>query len=122
MKTNQTRTKQFGSSIVILALLPLFLPHNASSQTSYTITDLGTLGGTLSEADTVNQRGAVAGISTLSGDSVLRGWVWTGGSLIDVGSLSGGPNSLAQNVNDLVQVTGVSNGATTLADSNAACW
>jgi len=120
--SNQYEKQKFGWVRASFVVLPLLLLQNAVGQTSYTITDLGTLGGTLSEADTVNQRGAVAGISTLAGDSVIRGWVWTGGNLIDVGSLSGGPNTIAQNVNDLAQVTGVSDGATTLADSNAACW
>ena len=115
-------SRRLGLGLAAVAFLFLLLTRPVAAQTTYTVTDLGTLGGTLSEADTVTQRGAVAGVATLSGDSAIRGFVWTGGNLIDIGSLSGGPNTIAQNVNNLVQVTGVSDGATTLADSNAACW
>ena len=63
------------------------LPH-------YTITDLGTLGGTFSEAVGINNRGSVSGDSTLSGDSVIHGFFWQKGVMTDLGTL-GGPNSFA---------------------------
>jgi probable HAF family extracellular repeat protein len=89
---------------------------------SYTITDLGTLGGSFSAAGSVNNRGAASGITTLRGDTVIRGFLWTGGSLIDLGALPAGPNNVGQNVNEKLQITGAADGAASRADSNATCW
>jgi probable HAF family extracellular repeat protein len=71
---------------------------------SYTITDLGTLGGTLSQANAVNSLGQVAGMSTLgSGDQ--RAMLYQNGSLQNLGTL-GGTSSAALGVNDLGQIVG----------------
>lgn len=119
---NERKKRKFRFALARLALLPLLLFRPAAGQTTYTVTDLGTLGGTFSASDNVNQRGAMAGISTFLGDTVLRGWLWNEGSLIDLGSLPAGPNNLATNVNNRLQITGVSDGAATTVDSNATCW
>ena len=58
------------------------LPH-------YTVSDIGTLGGTFSEAVGVSNRGSVSGYSTLSGDSVIHGLFWEKGEIIDLGTLGG---------------------------------
>jgi probable HAF family extracellular repeat protein len=60
----------------------------------YTVIDLGTLGGTFSLAGGLNNRGAVVGESTLSGDTIVRGFLWENGSMTDLGTL-GGQNSVA---------------------------
>jgi len=60
----------------------------------YVITDLGTLGGTSSEAVGVNNRGWMAGSSRLAGDTVLHAALWEGAVQVDLGTL-GGPNSVA---------------------------
>jgi probable HAF family extracellular repeat protein len=91
-------------------------------QTGYKVVDLGTLGGSFSTNDDVNDRGAAAGTSTLAGDAVTRGFLWTKGGLIDVGALPVGPNSYGQNVNARLQVVGAADGAASIADSNAACF
>ncbi len=87
------------------------LPH-------YTVIDLGTLGGTFSgaEDDAPNQSGQVDGYSTLPGDNVLHAFLWSRGSMIDLGTL-GGPNSAAiWQLNDWGAVPVVSD--TTTPDPN----
>ena len=59
----------------------------------YVVLDLGTLGGTVSFAVGVNDRGVVSLDSLLSGDSSLQVAIWVNGRKTDLGTL-GGPNSL----------------------------
>lgn len=94
----------------------------ASGQTSYTITDLGTLGGTISSANVVNNRGVAVGLSTIFGDMVYRGFVSNNGVLTDLGALPSGPDSLGNDVNDRLQVVGEADASTSRSDSNATCW
>jgi probable HAF family extracellular repeat protein len=81
----------------------------------YTITDLGTLGGTFSEAVGVNDTGSLAGFSTPPGDAVVHAFLWQKGVMTDLGTL-GGPNSVAPEAepqpNDRRQVVGVSDTST----------
>jgi len=59
----------------------------------YSLTVLGTLGGTFSQAGGgINNRGQVAGWSALRGDRRLHAVVWDHGVMTDLGTL-GGPNS-----------------------------
>lgn len=87
----------------------------------YTVTDLGTLGGTFSDVVGINNRGEEAGTSTLPGDQVLHAALWRNGAVIDLGTL-GGPNSFAPEAepqpNDRDEVAGVSD--TSTQDANAA--
>jgi hypothetical protein len=46
----------------------------------YTVTDLGTLGGTLSFATGINDEGWVDGFSNLNGDVEQRAFLWRGAS------------------------------------------
>jgi probable HAF family extracellular repeat protein len=77
---------------------PAALPANsgASSATSgyaYNVTNLGTLGGSLSGANSINNRNWASGFSTLSSGVYFHAALWeNGGSGIDLGTL-GGPNS-----------------------------
>jgi len=85
-----TRIQAFGLLVVLLNSLQM----QAQKPTHYEVTDLGTLGGTLSFADDVNDNGQVDGLSFVSGDAVVHGFLWDRGVLVDLGTL-GGPNSLA---------------------------
>jgi probable HAF family extracellular repeat protein len=60
--------------------------------THYDVVDLGTLGGTSSTPNGINDRGLVTGSSFLQGDKVQHAVLWTRGRKIDLGTL-GGPNS-----------------------------
>jgi probable HAF family extracellular repeat protein len=80
------------TTIVFVAFaIPLQL---TAQHTHYTVTDLGTLGGTLSVAGGINNRGDIEGFSTLPGDTTIRAFLWQNGVMADLGTL-GGPNSLA---------------------------
>ncbi|MDQ2864597.1 MAG: hypothetical protein M3R51_00060 [Candidatus Eremiobacteraeota bacterium] len=58
----------------------------------YYVVDLGTLGGTLSVANSINDRGWIAGISRISGNAAVHAVLWVNGQKVDLKTL-GGPNS-----------------------------
>jgi probable HAF family extracellular repeat protein len=84
------------TSFAVLAT-PLHLAaqdnHN-KKQSHYTVTDLGTLGGTFSEAVGINNSGSMAGSSAITGDVAVHAALWQHGVITDLGTL-GGPNSVA---------------------------
>jgi probable HAF family extracellular repeat protein len=59
----------------------------------YTVTDLGTLGGTFSEAVGINDKSSVVGFSTPPGDQNVHAFLWRKGVITDLGTL-GGPDSI----------------------------
>jgi len=86
------------AAMTILAVLavPVRLAAQEHKQElpRYTVTDLGTLGGTNSGANGLNKNGQVDGTSTLPGDTAEHAFLWRHGRMIDLGTL-GGPNSTA---------------------------
>jgi probable HAF family extracellular repeat protein len=80
--------------IALFAALTIPARLLAQQQIHYTVTDLGTLGGTFSFAGGINNSGDIEGFSTLQGDSILRAFRWRSGVMTDLGTF-GGPNSLA---------------------------
>ncbi|MBC7808507.1 MAG: hypothetical protein H7145_20425 [Akkermansiaceae bacterium] len=53
---------------VALAYLAIATISTVNRARQYTVTDLGTLGGSVSWAEGINSRGQVAGVSFLAGD------------------------------------------------------
>ena len=87
------------------------------------MTDLGTLGGTMVQLDAaqcVNNRGQVAGVSTLPGDQIIHPFLWDHGVLTDLGTL-GGDFTITTWLNDAGDVVG---GTTTPGDAlfRATLW
>ena len=71
-------------------------------------TDLGTLGGTDTRAQGVNNASRVTGYSTLAGNSASHAFYWTGATgMLDIGPL-GGTNSYGYRINDSGQIVGSS--------------
>ncbi|MBV8066787.1 MAG: hypothetical protein JO113_02335 [Candidatus Eremiobacteraeota bacterium] len=67
--------------------------QGATSSNSYTVTNLGTLGGAVAGANSINNRNWASGFSALTSSSYIHAALWkNGGSGIDLGTL-GGPNS-----------------------------
>ena len=76
---------------------------------SYTVTNLGTLGGSFSSsyAMAINTLGQVVGFSFTTGEAAYHAVLFSNGTITDLGTL-GGPNSLAYGINSSGQIVGVS--------------
>jgi probable HAF family extracellular repeat protein len=96
MKTKQRPLNQFRLIRIPLSIFLIAvgcgLLAASQRQQQYTITDLTSLGGTNSRANSVNNRTWLAGYSNLTGDQSRHTARWQDGVLTDLGTL-GGPNS-----------------------------
>ena len=96
MKTKQHPLTQFWLLRVPLSIFLIAvgcgLLGASQHQQQYTITDLPSLGGTNSRANSINNRTWLAGYSNLGGNQSRHGALWRHGALTDLGTL-GGPNS-----------------------------
>ncbi len=89
-------------ALLILLLMPL-----AAAQT-YRVTDLGTLGGSTSQALGINDLGQVVGESLMPDNVAVHAFLWSKqGGATDIGAL-GGNFSAAQAINNQGQVVGYS--------------
>ncbi len=69
--------------------------------------DLGTLGGTDSVANAINDHGAVVGFSNVASDAATHAFLYSHGKMTDLGTL-GGRDSEAAAINDQGVVVGAS--------------
>jgi probable HAF family extracellular repeat protein len=77
---------------------------------SYTVTDLGTLGGPSSGATGINNRGQVVGGAYLPCNCMTDPFLWWNGVLGNLGDFGQGGANYANAINDLAQVVGQSAG------------
>jgi probable HAF family extracellular repeat protein len=73
---------------------------------SGTLTRIGTLGGTESLATAVNALGQVVGGASLAGDATGHAFLYSGGTMHDLGTPPGGTSSTALGINASGQVVG----------------
>jgi probable HAF family extracellular repeat protein len=78
-----------AASLFLMALCCGLL---AAVQQQYTITNLPSLGGTNSRANSINNREWLSGYSNLAGNQTRHAALWRDGAITDLGTL-GGPNS-----------------------------
>ena len=85
-----------------------FAASQHSPATQYQVTNLASLGGTISRGNSINNRSWVAGYSNLSGNHNRHASLWLNGSLLDLGTLGGPNSSVAWPVkNDIGLIAGI---------------
>lgn len=87
---------------------------------SYTATELGTLGGPVSEAAAINNAGQIAG-SGMNATSAFHAVLYQDGSKTDLGTLSGN-QSYAQAINSQGQIVGYAGYSSTSGAVDAFLW
>jgi probable HAF family extracellular repeat protein len=104
------------ATLATLALLLLIVPSTVTAQ-SYTVTDLGHLGGNVTVARGINNNGQVVGHSFTGavdkyGNGVYHGFRWDSTSgMVDVGTLKSDLNSSVGGINDSGDMAGASSTA-----------
>jgi probable HAF family extracellular repeat protein len=108
-------------TLLSITNLPAFAQEQDTKQSGpphrYILTDLGTLGGTFSQAFGVNDKGWVVGFSTTEGDVGLHAFLWRHVVMTDFGTLGGSdslPYSAAGSINNRGEIVGFSE--TSIAD------
>ena len=93
--------------LLAAAFAGLTAPPSGAASAALEIQDLGTLpGGTFSEANDINNRGWVVGVSGQgSGEGLGHAFLWRDGRMLDLGTL-GGEESGANGINDRGWVVG----------------
>lgn len=97
----------------VLALAGAFAGWNGVARgdsPAYQIYDLGTLGGSASAANAINDAGQIAGDSFVVNNDAIHGFLYSGGSMQDLDTLSG--DSHAFGINSLGQAVGYSTTST----------
>ncbi len=73
------------SILIIAAIFICIFAQSPAFSIEYVIVDLGTLGGTRSEAKGINNRDEVVGTSCLAGDTIYHAFPDSGGIMTDLG-------------------------------------
>jgi probable HAF family extracellular repeat protein len=89
------RSRVLTFMIVVALCVPVTQDLPAQARLAgYTVVGLGTLGGTVSGASSINNRSWVSGFSNLPGDTRTHATLWRSGATLDLGTLGGFNNDL----------------------------
>jgi len=100
---------------MILSAAALALPVRAVAQDQpkpqtapvrYSVRILPGLGGTMGVANSVNNKGWVAGAATLTGDATMHATLWRNGAITDLGTLGGSDSFVGLNKNERGEIAG----------------
>jgi probable HAF family extracellular repeat protein len=100
------RLQSFILSLTSAFVLTFFLLSTAFAQASYTVIDLGTLGGTYSAGLGINAYAEVTGTASTTRDAAGHVFLFSDGTMTDLGSLGG--LSIGYAINASGEVTGYS--------------
>src|SRR5437868_8464075 len=91
-----------------LACLSLLFLMGFSSADAvlYSVIDLGTLGGSYSEAASINSSGTVVGRATIVGDTEMHAFSYSNGMMTDLGTAGNG-FTVATGINDSGTIVGL---------------
>jgi probable HAF family extracellular repeat protein len=123
MKTRWLKHFLLGlvAALVIAFGLSIFTTTTAATRFYYSITDLGTLGGSSSYAMSMNDVGQIVGTSqTSNGNS--QAFLWEGGAMTDIGTAAGYNNTIAIDINNAGQVLGGTTNLTPLSVYSPFKW
>ena len=100
-------TKNKSRMLSVLVVLTWVFGFAGVSPTlaAYTLTDLGTLGGSYSWPVAINEAGQVIGVAYLASDTGAHAFMWKDGVMTDLGTL-GGYYSQPVAINEAGQVIG----------------
>jgi probable HAF family extracellular repeat protein len=90
---------------MVVGTFPLGAGERAFLWSKGSATELGTLGGTKSRGNSVNDRGIVVGSATIAGDGTSHAFLYDKGEMKDLGTL-GGTYSSANDINNFGVVVG----------------
>jgi probable HAF family extracellular repeat protein len=100
-------SKLKASSIISwIALTIIFLGLSSVVQASYIFTDLGTLGGSDSDAFEINNSGQIIGTAWTTGDQASHPTLWSGDTTMDLTTNLEGSSIVVTGLNDSGQIIG----------------
>jgi probable HAF family extracellular repeat protein len=109
MRMSSCLLKKSLMGAMVITLGASLSAASATMQFSYTVTDLGTLGGTNSVPYAINNKGQVVGSSKITSGN-QHAFLWKRGTLYDLNSLisnnSGWELTNASSINDVGQIVG----------------
>jgi probable HAF family extracellular repeat protein len=108
--TQMKKTNKVSLVNVFLIIVAVLISNSflfSQQPVTYTIVDLGTLGGLTSTPMDINDLEDVVGFSRIAGNSVDHAFLYHNGAMADLGTL-GGSDSEAGGINDAGQIAGSS--------------